>query len=1039
MTLDIAPFAYQEHDPANRVLAFRWEEPRDIHRIVLRFADEGDWPQRGEIAVSYWRRVWPEHRVTAADLAQGVIGSVGWKRRDDWFNGEWAPADVKVRRQGRQASITFWPLARRELPQCADFSVPYRETMQLRIELPPGCPRVAQTQIFTDTPLYTREITIETGCGQAPAPAWDGRIEVYNGTLQELRPPQPDDRRLRLRMSCAKPAPLSYDQTIVTLRSSTLNVSFRPDDLDEGRPIWIPDLGVLISKSGGEVRYSPELVAKLRTGVSRYDAIAAEPEQSLRRARQEQPPKDPMHFIVGCEGGRQKFGIAPNGDVFAGKGFVRSVPAADTPRLGWEGDGFAVRFGWDNWQPSGRRIERGCLPLIESRFSRGALDISEQAFAVPVAQRILAGAIAGDAPVGCVVRLKFTNNSDAPISVAQPVHFMLHPSGRVSSISRNRAQGGQKERLRVDGDLVWSAEAKECLRMVVDVGGAGSLTAAAEGLTYALELAGRASHSIVLKVPFMSLLNPDEIASLRAKDFDTERSEVIRYWENRVSAASEIMTPVPDLNDFYRAHLTHILINDDREVGAERLIGRVSSFTYGNFSNEAIMQIMELDRRGLHDEARRHLETYLHYQGTAPLPGNFRSQEGVFYGSGGYECGGYNQHHGWVLWGLAEHYRFTGDRAWLVGIADKLIAGCEWVIRERQATKRTDAQGRRVLEYGFLPAGSLEDVTDYYYWLSTNALTSRGLTAAAQVLAEVGHPQGERLVREAAAYREDLLAGFRESMIRAPVVRLRDGTYIPHHPSRLYWRGRDFGWIREVLEGSINLVTTVLDPPSQEATWVLKDYEDNRYLDTPYNYPLDNFEAQWFSRGGFSMQPNLLYFTPPYLFRDQVEHFLRAFFNGFAACWRADIRAMTEHPLPTLADWAGDHFKTSDEAMVAMWLRMMFIQEDGDTLYLGRGLPREWLGSEEGIAIRNAATHFGPMSFEMRWVDGAERIIAQVDPPRRKPPARTMLRFRHPEKARLIGVTVNGRAMETFDAEKEWVELPALAEPMTVEARFSRS
>jgi hypothetical protein len=445
---------------------------------------------------------------------------------------------------------------------------------------------------------------------------------------------------------------------------------------------------------------------------------------------------------------------------------------------------------------------------------------------------------------------------------------------------------------------------------------------------------------------------------------------------------------------------------------------------------------MELDRRGLHHEARRHLDTYLHYQGTVGLPGNFRTTEGVFYGSGGYEHGGYNQHHGWVLWGMAEHYRFTGDRAWLLSIADKLIAGCDWITRERQATMRADAQGCRVLEYGFLPAGWLEDVKDFYYWLSTNALTSRGFTAAAEVLAEVGHPDGERLVREAAAYREDLLAGFHESMARSPVVRLRDGAYVPRHPSRLYWRGRDFGWIREVLEGSINLVTTVLNPNSREVTWVLEDYEDNRYLDAPYNYPLDDFDGQWFSRGGFSMQPNLLYFTPPYLLRDQIEHFLRAFFNGFAACWRADIRAMTEHPLPTLADWAGDHFKSSDEAMVAMWLRMMFIQEDGDTLYLGRGLPRAWLASDEGVAIRNASTYFGPVSLAMRPLDHGARIVAQIDPPLRKPPARTVLRFRHPHKARIAQVVVNGRPTDIFDMDREWTVLPALDEPTVVEARF---
>ena len=1034
MKLNIAPFAYREDGDDGRRLLFRWEEPRDLYRITLLLDAAGRAPGAGEIEVRYWRCHWPHHRATAADLARGAIGGAGWKPRDDWFNGQWTAADVRTRVREREVTITFAPLARREFPDLPDFNVRYRQTMQLEINLPEGCARVRQVSIFTNTVLQSREITVETGCGSPAAGAWDGGVEVYNGALEEVRRPESGEPRMRFTVACAQAGPLSYDHTIVTLRSPALSVSFRPDDLDDG-PIWIPDLGVLVSETRQDLRYSPELAASLRTGVSRYDAIAAEPEQSLARARREQPPKEPMHFIVGCEGARQKFGLAPNGDLFAHVGFVRRVPAADTPRLGWEGDAFALRFGWDGWLASARRIARGYLPVLEARFSRGPLDVNVEALATPLEQSILAGPLPADAPVVCLLRLTFVNNGDTPIAVEQPLRFMTYSGCGIGDISRNRAEPAHREPLDVQGDLVWATQPARYLRMAVETDGMGGV-ASNDGVAYRAELPAGASHAIVLKVPFLGMLGPDEIQRLRAKDFETERAEVIRYWQERVAGAAEIVTPDLDITDFHRAHLTHVLINDDQEAGTDRLIGRVSSFGYGNFSNEAIMQIMELDRRGLHGEARRHLATYLHYQGTVGLPGTYQGKDGVFYGSGGYEQGGYNQHHGWVLWGLAEHYRFTGDRAWLMEIAPGLIAGCEWVIRERQATKRTDAGGRRALEHGFLPAGALEDVTDFCYWLSTNALTYRGLVAAAAALSEAGHPEGERLVREAAAYRDDLGAGFREAMVRSPVVRLRDGTYVPHHPSRLYWRGRDFGWIREVLEGSVNLATTVLDPHCQEAAWILKDYEDNRYLDAPYNYPLDHFDGQWFSRGGFSMQPNLLYFPPPYLFRDQVEHFLRAFFNGFAACWRADIRAMTEHPLPTLADWAGDHFKSSDEAMVAMWLRMMFIQEEGDTLYLGRGLPRAWLGSREGVAIHRAATYFGPMSMTMRAREHGERIIAEIDPPTRRMPEQVVLRFRHADKARLTQVSVNGRPVDTFDAEKEWVVLPGLVEPATVEAHF---
>lgn len=1036
MKLDIAPFAYREEQDEGRSLAFRWEEPRDVHRVELRFADGDAPPRPRDVRVDYWKDRWPEERVSLADIGKGYIGWLGWKARDDWFNGEWREADRIARAKGQAVAVTFAPLGRREHEELrSDYNVRFRQTMQLRIHLPADCGRPAAVSVFTDTNLRKRDLTIEFGCGQASSPTWDGSVEVYNGILHQARAVGPTDPRLHLTLSCAQPGPLSSDHTIVTLRCSAFSVSFKPDDLNERQPIWIPDFGLLVSESRWRLRYAD--FAARRSGVTRFEAIAQQPEQSLARGMREQPPKEPAHCIVGCEGGRQKFGITPQGDIFATVGFIRRVPGADTPRIGWEGDAFALRLGWDDWLPNGRRIALGYLPILEEGFTRGALDVRQEVLAAPLDQSILAGPISGDATVACLARLTFTNRGAAPTTVSQPLAFFVYPGkSGAGTVACGREQPLHREQLEAKGDAVWAAAPKPYLRMVVDTRGRGDLVRSGDGSAYEVNLDPGDSHSIVLKLPFICDLIPAEVERLRAKDFEAERAEVMRYWEQRVAQAAQLAVPDQDIADFYRSHLTHILINDDFEVGSERIMGRVSSFNYGNYSNEAVMQIMELDRRGFHDEARRHLETYLHYQGTVSLPGNFQGKDGVFYGSGGYEMGEYNQHHGWVLWGIAEHYRFTGDAAWLLRVGDGLAAGCDWVARERAQTKRLDPSGNRVLEYGFLPAGSLEDVRDFYYWLSTNCLTWRGLDAAAAALAEVGHPAGERLVREAQACKDDLLAGYRESMIRSPVVRLRDGSSVPHFPSRLYLRGRDVGWIREVLEGAICLTTTVLEPVGLESTWILKDYEDNLYLDAPFNYPLENFEREWFSRGGFSMQPNLLYFPPPYLFRDQIEHVLRAFFNGFAACWRPDIRAMVEHPLPTLSEWSGDHFKSSDESMVAMWLRMMFIHEVGDTLFLGRGLPRAWVGSPEGVAIRSAATSFGPTSLEVRAEEGWKRIVARIEPPTRKPPRQVIVRFRHPEKAPLTGARVNGVPVKSFDAAKEWVVLPALSETTTVEALF---
>jgi hypothetical protein len=266
------------------------------------------------------------------------------------------------------------------------------------------------------------------------------------------------------------------------------------------------------------------------------------------------------------------------------------------------------------------------------------------------------------------------------------------------------------------------------------------------------------------------------------------------------------------------------------------------------------------------------------------------------------------------------------------------------------------------------------------------------------------------------------MAAIEESRIRAPVVRLRDGRYVPKYPSRLYERGRSHGWLRETLEGSIHLlITEMISPDAPEARWIIDDFEDNLYISDDYGYSIPAFDAFWFSRGGFSMQANLLGGPLVYLYRDDIKHFLRAYFNSFASAYYPEIAMCNEHSLPELGYPAGDHFKSSDEAQSTYWLRLMFVSERGNDLYLGQAIPRAWLKDGRSVGIEQAATHFGPLS--LRITSAGDEIRATLTPPRRNPPGRIYLRFRHPEGKLMQSVTINGRPHALIDVDKEWVIL----------------
>jgi len=204
----------------------------------------------------------------------------------------------------------------------------------------------------------------------------------------------------------------------------------------------------------------------------------------------------------------------------------------------------------------------------------------------------------------------------------------------------------------------------------------------------------------------------------------------------------------------------------------------------------------------------------------------------------------------------------------------------------------------------------------------------------------------------------------------------------------------------------------------------LKDYEDNLYISDTYGYAIPALDSYWFSRGGFSMQPNLLDGPLPYLYRDEIKHYLRAFFGGVASSLYPDIAMCNEHCLPELGIPFGDHFKSSDEAQVTYWLRLMFVREQGQELYLGQALPRYWLKDGQKVSITQAATHFGPLDFAVESHAASGEMRATVVPPQRNRPEKIYVRLRHPEAKRMQSATVNGATWTEFDAEKEWMVLP---------------
>jgi hypothetical protein len=1042
---DAAPFGLPlPEDPG-----LMWEDPREIHRVVVHFQDAA--PAADTVRLEYWGSWWPERHLPKDREPGG--GDVGWMELGNWWKSGWRVADTEAQANGKAIAFTFRPVNAREFPKARDYPAPFRYTLKLRVASDQKLPAVERLEAFTDSQLESRAFRLTWTAG-TPA----GVVAVFNGRTVRAETVTAQGGRFVID-AVTNSDPNSFDRTLVTLGRGTNIFTFRFDDLAQG-PLFLPNFGSAVLPDS-EARDYGAIAAeqKARGCQTLYDRVAEMPEQTWRAAWDGMPPKKSrIYFPLGLDGGRQRFRLNADGslDWRSNDHYLRNRPGQDTPRLALEKAGVHLRFGLPS-QPVHRTLQEESLPICSTTWELDGVRVQQVALVTELGgSTARAAALPRPAPPnGWSGELPSAGAATPATAAVQEPGALAR--GKLAAAEDGRTPPGDAFAVLLAQFTVTNRTAEpKVVTLPLDFGGAQSFANVRAGATgllwngdhvrgqalsqtalagesgqvkFTWTLAPNEGRSVVLKIPYVVLTEPAEHTALKQLDFDTERVAVAGYWRERLNQSARLITPEPMLNEFYRSHAMHLLVNCEREPNSDRRFARVGSFSYGAYGNESCMMVVDLERRGYHRQAQDCLEAWLHYQGTVALPGSFATKEGVLYGAGGYEAGGYNQHHGWILWMLGQHYRFTRDRAWLQRSVPGLVQGADWIIRE---TART--QSRHELERGLLPSGSLEDIGDWWTWLSTSCYTWRGLDSAAWALEQIQQPDAPRIRAAATAYHRALIGNFTKAMERAPVVRLRDGTAVPKVPSHIHRRGRSFGWICETLEGAIHLlITGAIDPKSELGTWILKDYEDNLYLSNQYGYTLADFDRDWFSRGGMSMQACLLLDVEPYLYRDEPKHALRALFNGQAVSYFPDVRLNTEHALPEMGDWRGDHFKSSDESNSAGWLRDLFVREqDEHTLLVGQAIPRDWLKPGQHCGLERAATWFGPVS--VLYTGGVGEIACQLKGPVRNPPKTLRLRFRHPQEKALARVTVNDKPWPEFAGE--WVTLPGAVGVAEVKAAF---
>jgi len=1050
------------------IYGVQWAEERDIREVRVRVQARNIAPPA---EVQYWFRNWPYPPPEMPTIEDPV---------DDPWQGSWLKASTKVDCQGTECRYTFIPLDKAENPLAVNLpGLDYRRTLKVRLVFLSD-PRIEAVQVFSGSQEKTVNVRLELGAGEASTYFWDGSVNVYNGRLRNLSlcTPSAGDstqgksfhlktsgvpKGLSLDLVATEPSlPGSHDVTVVTLEAKERTFSFSIPDVQKG-PVYVPDFHAYVTLGSDPHPFSPSIV---KSGAKIREKLAREPEQSYERATKEIPPLDPverqggrLYLPLAADASWQKFAFEWGGNITISKEGTKAK-GRELERLEWPGDKISWRIGTGatpQYRPAFKdsklSVLENYLPVATAAWSTDGISYAEEGFAT-----LLSGPLGPDesgrseqTPAILMLKIRARDSTSQPATA----HLWLatDPGGKVSfEKGALLAQDGRLVRARAG----FPESARVSVGEVVD--GNKKL----QGIHAEIALSGGEEKSVLLFLPFVPRLSPAEREQLANLDYDRERARVIAYWRQVTDSVVPFEVPEKRFVEFAKATLPHIRISATKDPKSGIYMVPAASYYYQVFENEGAFQCVLLDALGDHKLAEEYLEGFMRLQGSRAFLGTFTGdQKDVYHGARidkdyDYTASEYNLDHGVVLWALGEHYFYTRDNAWLKHAAPSMKRAADWVIEQRKLTMLRDGD-KKIPEYGLLPAGHLEDNDDWGHWFSVNAFAAAGITSLARALADAGAQDAGKYAQEAAAYTADI----REAVLRAsrlaPVIRLRDNTYIPYVPTRPYQRIRLFGPIRvayysrypqkalptyrlsatrEVLYGPMILLTTdMFHVDEQFANWVLDDWEDNATMSSSLGLNVHGWvdDKLWFSRGGMVFQANLQNPTLTYLRRNEVPAAIRNLYNDFVACYYPDVNVFTEE----FRQWrspSGPFYKIPDEAKFVNRVRDLLVREDGDSLWLAAGTPRWWLSPGEEVEVREGPTYFGPVSYHLEG--NADGVDAHVTLPSRNPASTAWLVLRVPWGKHLRSVELDGKPWTDFDRSLERIRLPRQTGEIRIKARF---
>ena len=655
-------------------------------------------------------------------------------------------------------------------------------------------------------------------------------------------------------------------------------------------------------------------------------------------------------------------------------------------------DKFSLSLNLSGWAWKGQRLENG-LPVLTTTLEKEGLRLEIEEFAYPLQgpprER------RGDIAMVLLGRATLTEREGRPRkAVLEFIHRREFPAG-----------ADPRPVLRSAGRSFLLEETSSRRLLLAVEGGPAELAGDAPegkvesgkparrrmGVSVTVDLPAGGARTVLFRLPSPPVEAREERALLGI-DPAAARAATLNFWSDWLDRGARFSVPEKVVNDLFRANLWHALRLPRRHGGAGgdvRIDLPYSNFAYDQQGtpwpvNQAVyVDYMIYDLRGHHDVSLEELLAI--YRNNQEPDGRV----GGYARWGVYTPG--------MLYAAAQHALLSHDRKALERLLPPTLRAMDWCLAEL----------RRSAPSGGLVRLPLNDLTGEGVWAFNQAYFFAGLDLWGRVLEKIRHPRAGECRSAAVELKKAVERGFGRAAARAPLVPLRDGTWIPYVPceARTPRRLLEQWYPTDVDTGAVHLLRLkALDAQGPLADFLLHDHEDNLFL------------RGW----GMANEPVYNQQAMAYLLRDEPKAAVRAFYSMTACAFSHSVLEPVEHR------WGwGQYFgpPSTDGAWFELYRHLLIHERDDDTLLLGQAVPRAWLEDGKSVEVERAPTRFGKIAFTIRSEAGSGRIRASVRMPPGERPRALLVRLRHPRQAPLRSVRVNGAEWKDFDPEREWVRI----------------